>query len=305
MKIAIIGAGFSGCNLYDNLKLQFEDITIFEKSRGVGGRLSTKYIDDKFIDHGAPFLVPITEDLKAFCSDLVKNKVIKNRYDEFLPINGMNQICKFLINEKDLKTNTKITKAIFENNKWILTDENKNIYKDFDKLFLTIPATQILEMDIKLEEELEKELSQIKYDSVFSLILYSKEDLKLNENKIYENKNVLNIINNSKKYSYKDFSSYVIHSSKDFANSLNLKTKDEICEIFLETFEKDLKDEIRSFNIIPHLWKFAFIKNSLDIPYFINKDKTLGICGDYFNFSNLEASLSSSELLGNLTFKKK
>ena len=55
MKIAIIGAGFSGCNLYDNLKLQFEDITIFEKSRGVGGRLSTKYIDDKFIDHGTPF----------------------------------------------------------------------------------------------------------------------------------------------------------------------------------------------------------------------------------------------------------
>ena len=81
MKIAIIGAGFSGCNLYDNLKLKYEDITIFEKSRGVGGRLSTKYIDDKFIDHGTPFLIPITEDLKSFCSDLVRNKVIKNSHD--------------------------------------------------------------------------------------------------------------------------------------------------------------------------------------------------------------------------------
>ena len=164
MKIAIIGAGFSGCNLYDNLKLQFEDITIFEKSRGVGGRFSTKYIDDKFIDHGTPFLIPITEDLKAFCSDLAKNKVIKNKYDEFLPVNGMNQICKFLINEKDLKTNTKITKAKFENNKWILEDENAIEYKDFDKLFLTIPATQILELDINLEKEIKEQLSKIEYD---------------------------------------------------------------------------------------------------------------------------------------------
>ena len=33
MKIAIIGAGFSGCNLYNNLKDKYEDITIFEKSK--------------------------------------------------------------------------------------------------------------------------------------------------------------------------------------------------------------------------------------------------------------------------------
>lgn len=302
MKIAIIGAGFSGCNLYDNLKLQFEDITIFEKSRGVGGRFSTKYIDDKFIDHGTPFLIPITEDLKAFCSDLAKNKVIKNKYDEFLPVNGMNQICKFLINEKDLKTNTKITKAKFENNKWILEDENAIEYKDFDKLFLTIPATQILELDINLEKEIKEQLSKIEYDSVFTLILYSNENIKLNENTIYDNCNVENIINNSKKYLYKDFSSYVIHSNKNFANLHNSKSKEEICEIFLKSFEENLQNQIKNYTLIPHLWKFAFVKNSLDIPYFLNEDRNLGICGDYFNFSNTEAALCSSELLGNINF---
>jgi predicted NAD/FAD-dependent oxidoreductase len=247
MKIAIIGAGFSGCNLYDNLKLQFEDITIFEKSRGVGGRLSTKYIDDKFIDHGTPFLIPITEDLKSFCSDLVKNK-------------------------------------------------------GFDKLFLTIPATQILEMNIDLEENIKNELEKINYDSVFSLILYSNANLKLNENLVYENSCVENIINNSKKYLYKDFSSYVIHSSRKFANEVNTKTKEEILEIFLNSFDEKTKEHLKTFNLIPHLWKFAFVKNSLDMSYYLNESKTLGICGDYFNFSNVEASLTSSELLGSVNF---
>ena len=94
MKIAIIGAGFSGCNLYNNLKEKYENITIFEKSRGVGGRLSTKYIEDKFIDHGTSSLIPITDDLKFFCLDLAKNGVLKAKYDEFIPKTGINEICR-------------------------------------------------------------------------------------------------------------------------------------------------------------------------------------------------------------------
>lgn len=302
MKIAIIGAGFSGCNLYNNLKEKYEDITIFEKSRGVGGRLSTKYIEDKFIDHGTSSLIPITDDLKFFCLDLAKNNVLKAKYDEFIPKNGINSICKFLIDEKDLLVNTKIIKAQNSNNKWFLEDENHKVYENFDLLFITIPAPQILEMKIELPTQFKEKISNIKYDSIFSLILYSNENIKLNENKIYENVDVSNIINNSKKYLYKDFTSYVIHSTKEFANCLNHKNKDEIYELFLENFEEELQDELKNFTTIAHFWKYANAKNSLDMPYFLNKEKNLGICGDYFNHNNIEAALSSSELLGNVKF---
>ena len=302
MKIAIIGAGFSGCNLYNNLKEKYEDITIFEKSRGVGGRLSTKYIEDKFIDHGTSSLIPITDDLKFFCLDLAKNNVLKAKYDEFIPKNGIDSICKFLIDEKDLLVNTKIIKAQNSNNKWFLEDENHKVYEDFDLLFITIPAPQILEMQIELQDDFKQKLSHIKYDSVFSLILYSNENLKLDEKKIYENVDVSDIINNSKKYLYKDVSSYIIHSTKEFANCLNHKNKDEIYKLFLENFEEELQDELKIFTTIAHFWKYANAKNSLDMPYFLNEEKNLGICGDYFNHNNMEAALSSSELLGNVKF---
>lgn len=303
MKIAIIGAGFSGCNLYNNLKEKYENITIFEKSRGVGGRLSTKYIEDKFIDYGTSSLIPITDDLKFFCLDLAKNGVLKAKYDEFIPKNGINKICKFLIDEKNLLTNTKIIKVENSANKWTLEDENHNIYEDFDLLFITIPAPQILQMKIELPTDFKEKLSFIKYDSIFSLILHTNKELKLNENKLYENPDIKDIINNSKKYLYKDFSSYVIHSSKEFTNCVNEKSKEEICEIFLENFDDETKELIEKFTIIPHLWKYAFAKTSLDMPYFLNEEKNLGICGDYFSHNNLEASLLSSELLGNIDYK--
>ena len=299
MKIAIIGAGFSGCNLYNNLKEKYEDITIFEKSRGVGGRLSTKYVDDKFIDHGTASLIPITDDLKMFCLDLAKNGVVKAKYDEFIPKNGINQICKFLIDEKDLIKNTKIAKAQNIDNKWILEDKNYNIYEGFDLLFITIPAPQILQMKIELQNDFKEKLSHIKYDSIFSLILHSNKDIKLDKSLLYENPDIKNIINNSTKYLYKDFSSYIIHSTKEFANCINEKSKEEICEIFLDNFDDETKEKFERFTIIPHLWKYAFAKTSLDMPYFLNEEKNLGICGDYFNHSNMEAALLSSELLSN------
>ena len=299
MKIAIIGAGFSGCNLYNNLKEKYEDITIFEKSRGVGGRLSTKYVDDKFIDHGTASLIPITDDLKMFCLDLAKNGVVKAKYDEFIPKNGINQICKFLIDEKDLIKNTKIAKAQNIDNKWILEDKNYNIYEGFDLLFITIPAPQILQMKIELQNDFKEKLSHIKYDSIFSLILHSNKDIKLDKSLLYENPDIKNIINNSIKYLYKDFSSYIIHSTTEFANCINEKSKEEICEIFLDNFDDETKEKFERFTIIPHLWKYAFAKTSLDMPYFLNEEKNLGICGDYFNHSNMEAALLSSELLSN------
>ena len=53
-KIAIIGAGISGLTLAHQLKAH-ADIVVFEKARGVGGRMSTRYGDQFEFDHAAQF----------------------------------------------------------------------------------------------------------------------------------------------------------------------------------------------------------------------------------------------------------
>jgi len=47
-KIAIIGAGLSGLILAHSLK-EHANITIFEKARGVGGRMSTRYANTAYV----------------------------------------------------------------------------------------------------------------------------------------------------------------------------------------------------------------------------------------------------------------
>ena len=52
-KVAIIGGGISGIMLSYRLKQKGFGSTIFEKSRGVGGRMATKRWKEKSYDHAA------------------------------------------------------------------------------------------------------------------------------------------------------------------------------------------------------------------------------------------------------------
>lgn len=54
-KIAIIGAGISGLSCASQLVQQGHNVTIFDKSKGVGGRMSTKRLPLGDCDHGAQY----------------------------------------------------------------------------------------------------------------------------------------------------------------------------------------------------------------------------------------------------------
>ena len=59
-KIAVIGAGLAGVSLAKNLA-DFADITLFEKSRGSGGRMSFRRAGPFSFDHGAQFFTARSE----------------------------------------------------------------------------------------------------------------------------------------------------------------------------------------------------------------------------------------------------
>jgi renalase len=58
MKCAIVGAGLAGLSCAEVLRSAGHDVTLFDKARGPGGRMSTRRVETRFgtahIDHGAP-----------------------------------------------------------------------------------------------------------------------------------------------------------------------------------------------------------------------------------------------------------
>jgi renalase len=120
MKIGIIGAGLSGLVLANNLNDKW-DITLFEKARGVGGRMATRHADPYQFDHGAQFFTARQKEFKKFLQPLLDNGLVvewnpimttlakgekpyKRDWFEphYIPVPKMNSMCKYLARDQDI-----------------------------------------------------------------------------------------------------------------------------------------------------------------------------------------------------------
>jgi renalase len=305
VKIAIIGAGFSGSYLYHLLKKDGEDVTLFEKSRGSGGRCSTRYIGDKLIDHGTPYFQANDKSFEEFCDQKVQENILIKQEQYYYPQNGINKLCSSMIDECDLVKNTKIVSCDFDDQKWNLKDESGLSYENFDKLILTIPTSQVLQLDINLSTDITNKLKSVEYDSIATLLIYSHTLQNIMNPKLIEDKSFKKIVDNSSKYDYKNFSSYVIHLDETLTNKQNFQNKEEVKKYILEKVHKvsgiNLEDD---FHILPHLWRYAFVSKSINEDFIFDENLSLGMCGDYFNGKDLEGAYLSSKTLYEDNFKK-
>lgn len=74
-KIAIIGAGITGLTIAKELET-IADVKVFEKSRGLGGRMATRRTERYHFDHGAQYFVVKTPEFREFLQEPLAQGVI-------------------------------------------------------------------------------------------------------------------------------------------------------------------------------------------------------------------------------------
>ena len=73
----IIGSGISGSTIANLLKKK-NQVAIYDKARGPGGRSSFKRFDKKIgYDHGVQYISPKTLKFKKFINKLIKLRILK------------------------------------------------------------------------------------------------------------------------------------------------------------------------------------------------------------------------------------
>jgi hypothetical protein len=69
VRVAVIGAGMSGLGAARTLNRAGVETVVFEKSRGVGGRVATRRIGEFAFDHGATVISPRGSDLERVMTE--------------------------------------------------------------------------------------------------------------------------------------------------------------------------------------------------------------------------------------------
>jgi renalase len=125
-RIAIIGAGIGGLTLARALH-DIGEVTVFEKGRGVGGRMATRREGDHSFDHGAQCFTIRTPQFQAWLAplqaaglvaewsgrvvNLSAGRITGPRYwreRHFVGVPGMNAIARHLAGGLDIRTNLEV-----------------------------------------------------------------------------------------------------------------------------------------------------------------------------------------------------
>ena len=121
MKIAIIGAGLAGLTLASKLSAR-HTVTVLEKARGPGGRMSTRRALPYAFDHGAQYFTAQTEAFSAFLAPFLSSDTVVSwpsaielrggakvsDKEKYAAAPGMNAMCKALAAGLDVQAGFKV-----------------------------------------------------------------------------------------------------------------------------------------------------------------------------------------------------
>lgn len=314
-KIAVIGSGLSGISFASLIKKK-SNVEIFEKSRGVGGRMSTRKEPPFTFDHGAQFFKIKTTEFENFVSELFsekiirpwkfrlayfdannlkKVKIIKKKDKFFVGTPSMDSIVKYKSEKCNVILNTKIEKIFKENGKWCLSDQNKEKYGDYDWIILSLPAEQSLQL-ITQEISFYSSLKEIKMNSCISLMIGMRKKLHLNyDAALIEKSDIAWLAINNSKPCRKKNQSILINSTYEYASKNINSSNDEIIKHLLNVASDLVKKELSNSELIKlHKWRYVEAEKSPQEDYFIDCKKKIAICGDWFVNSRVEGAFTSA-----------
>lgn len=164
--VLIIGAGLSGLLLAKTLK---KPSLILEKSKGLGGRIANRRIEDLGFDHGAPFL----SDGPEIRNLLANFDTIKTKEGHFLQ-RGMTKLPKDLAKDLEIKKSIRVELIQKRDHGWhVKTDTGEEF--DSSVLVITAPLPQALELLQKSSLPFPAELSSISYDKALMALVITKD----------------------------------------------------------------------------------------------------------------------------------
>ncbi|HFU75271.1 MAG TPA: FAD-dependent oxidoreductase [Campylobacterales bacterium] len=287
MRVAIIGAGFSGCFLARQLEKKNIDVTLFEKSRGVGGRMATRYDKDFSINHGCANIIPTRLDFKVFCEELVNKDLLYKQESNHYKSNEMNRLLKYLTQNVKVIKNTLIKKVSYSNGKYMLRDQHYKNYSNFDFLFLTIPSKQIIELDILLEDKVQKKLNNVSFDSIVTLALYGNEVQ-------YLDTITLSSMKHLHKLYIQDSKTLIIHMDRAFSNQYNHLNQEMLKPLVINEIQKVFPPfQIEKYQHFIHLWKYGLTHKAYGEPFIYNKKKHYALCADWLLGDSVEDAYHS------------
>lgn len=327
--VAIIGAGIAGLSCATALKNAIYNVTIFEKSRGVSGRVSTLVRESWQCDQGAQYITardPLFNaeiqrwlatnvvqlwqpelkvfDGKTFSPKLNENESNNLRYVGY-PRN--HSPAKWLAESLNVVTETTVTSIEKTSTQWQLTSKEHGVNPEtFDYVILSIPAPQAAAVLKESGSTLASLSGAVLMRPCFALMVHFKQRIHCQFDGLFINSGILSWAarDSSKpgrlKQSSNETETWVLHATSHWSEANVDLSKELVSKLMLAEFMSILEcdsnlaasalSEVRPDEYDLHRWLYADCEHYLTDVYQFDAAYNIGLCGDWLNGGKVQGA---------------
>ena len=295
----IVGAGLAGLVCARRLHEAGHPVVVLEKSRGSGGRLSTRRDDDLQFDHGAQYFTVSDERFEAQAADWVMRGVAAvwdvrpavldhgrtgsthGEMTRYVGTPGMSALTGDLARGLDVRFDTRVTKLERAGEEWTVLTESGELGR-FRRVLLTLPAPQAVAF-LEPAPDLQASVERIRVAPTWSVMMRVDGDLHLPYDAAFIKNSPLSwVARDGSKPGRTEPGAWVLQATPDWSqehlDDPPNRVAAALCDAF---FEATGVQPVDPTHLVPHRWRFAFPENDVGEYCLWDASVGLGLAGDW------------------------
>ena len=281
--VAIIGAGITGLTAADHLVKSGREVHVFDKGRGAGGRIATRWTENGVFDHGAPELQAESREFRDFLAAL---GAIVGECGSNFGAPGMRSIFDQLISKLDIYQGAEVA---------AIDRESGGLGLHFADGRLVAPVAR----------EIAAEIEKVRMQPVWSCLVEFSEPLAL-EGKSAGRGAVLRADRMASKPLRNDpREAWVIHMRPEFARAQLFADRAIVAPTIIEAFGDAYGltlPQVR--HLEAHRWRYAFADQPLGRPFVGDVGSGLLVGGDWTLGGRAEHGFESGRAVANAVLSR-
>lgn len=182
-RVVVVGAGLAGLTAARELMSRDVDVVVFDKGRGVGGRMATRRIDTSVgtavFDHGAQFFTARSDAFRSMVEEWQRGDIVyewcrgfgdTDGHPRYVVRGGMAALTKHLARDLDVRTSTLVFSVSHgDTDRWIVTLDDGSTHPA-DGVVLTCPIPQSYSLVANTSIELPNDLLMTDYERTLGVL---------------------------------------------------------------------------------------------------------------------------------------
>ncbi|WP_165441976.1 NAD(P)/FAD-dependent oxidoreductase [Rubinisphaera italica] len=319
--VAIIGAGLSGLTCARELASKGHRVTLFDKGRGVSGRMSVRRTSDPSLqfDHGAQYFTARHPAFQQQVEEWMQQDFVTIWEGPFVSLEqgqiseapgqgpryvgnpAMNALCKALANDLEIRCSQRVSQFIQTGSGWqiVAEDLSSNQFIEqpevFDHIVLAIPPAQAINL-LPENSSLHNVCNTVIMDPCRCVMLAFESSLSVEFGAAFVQNSPLRWIacENSKPGRNSRYECWTLHASSEWSQEYLDATHETVLPILLDAFTAALGKSLpEPVHASTHRWLYAIPRNPLSEGSFQDSENQITICGDWCHEARVEGAYMS------------